>query len=77
MNLETSNIAFNTHTKQFAVVLWFTNAIAKTIGSGGWPHDEYKMLTVPQARALWAFDENDSSWSAPSKKCIDFVLSQP
>ena len=76
MNLETSNIAFNKVTKQFAVVLWYTNAIAKTNGNGGWPHDEYIMLTVPQARALWAFDEPDSSWSSPSEKCIQFVFEQ-
>lgn len=76
MNLEISNIAFNTVTKQFATVLWYTRAIAKTDSSGGWEHHEYKMLTVPQARALYAFDEPDSSWNAPSKKCIDFVFEQ-
>ncbi len=76
MNLETSNIAFNTVSKQFALVVWFTNACAKTSGTGSWEHHEYKMLTVPQARALWAFDEPDSSWDKPSKKCIDFVFEQ-
>lgn len=77
MNTQISNIAFNTRTKQFAPVLWFTTAIAKTSEAGSWEHNEYQLLTVHQARALWAFDEPDSSWSKPSQKCIDFVLSQP
>lgn len=69
-----SNIAYNEITKQFGMIIYINQGLAKIMDCGAWDAGDYSILTIDEAKRLLKFDDPHSSWNQPSEECLKAVF---